>query len=154
MCKAESIKDRRQKVKLYSYWSCWEPGLFRFMGMEKRAQMRDVQKESTGFDDVWNLGDTKQELRNSVSLWQMNELWGKASLNGKWLQKAFGYECAEYWEAVGARDTDVGAICTEVTEAEGRGGWCGGRQQGLSTNSGVCGEQEANTQGDKSCLWS
>lgn len=69
-------------------------------------------------------------------------------------QNVFRFECHEFWEVVGARDIGVGAICRGVTETMGR--WCGGRQQGLNVNSGVCvgmqcvggGQKEGDAQGD------
>ena len=79
------------------------PGLLRFMGMERTMQLRDDRKESTGFDDVLNLGNKR------------------ARDEGIWM-------CPEFWEVFGARDRDVGGTCRGVIELWKEGG--GGRQAG------------------------
>lgn len=47
--------------------------------------------------------------------------WGRPGLNEKEFQ-VFGCECHEFWETVGARETDAGAIFREVLEAMKEGG--------------------------------
>lgn len=84
--------------------------------MERTTRLRDIEKESTGFNDVLNWGNQRARAAETVVLLrEMSVLWGKAGLN-EYFQKVIGYVCDEFWEAAGAKDRDVGGICREVLE--------------------------------------